>query len=193
MNNGEKRMPENIPDRYFRHIPEIQTFKNENMKKMVNFLTCFCWLFFIATTGNAASKEEKATRYDLECAGTGSDGSYLIKVWSYVKNPKKATLNVVKRNAVHGVIFRGFSGNQGCTSQRPMVKSPAIEEEQADFFQHFFADGGAYTKFAAITGVPEVIKVGKEYKVGYVVSVTKDALRKALEEAGIVKGLSSNF
>ena len=36
-------------------------------------------------------------------------------------------------------------------------------------------------------------KVGKEYKVGCVVSVRKDDLRKALEAAGIVRGLSSGF
>jgi GTP-sensing pleiotropic transcriptional regulator CodY len=45
-------------------------------------------------------------------------------------------------------------------------------------------------------GVPDensCVKVGKEYKVGIVVSVAKDALRKDLEDAGIIKGLSSGF
>ena len=37
------------------------------------------------------------------------------------------------------------------------------------------------------------VKVGKEYKIGIVVSVMKDQLRKDLEAAGIVKGLSSGF
>lgn len=36
-------------------------------------------------------------------------------------------------------------------------------------------------------------KVGKEYKVGIVISVMKDALRKDLESAGVIKGLSSGF
>lgn len=152
-----------------------------------------CCLFFTATNVNAAPKEEKAHRYDIECAGTGTDGNYLVKVWSYVKGPKKATTEVVKRNAIHGVIFRGFQGKQGCTSQRPLVKSPAVEEEKADFFERFFADGGAYSKYASLTGTPEVVKIGKEYKVGYIVTVSKDMLRKDLEAAGIVKGLNSTF
>jgi hypothetical protein len=37
------------------------------------------------------------------------------------------------------------------------------------------------------------MKVGKEYKVGVVVSVYKDNLRKALEQAGVIKGLNSLF
>jgi len=39
----------------------------------------------------------------------------------------------------------------------------------------------------------ESVKVGKEYKIGVVVSVSKDQLRKDLEAAGIIKGLSSGF
>jgi hypothetical protein len=42
-------------------------------------------------------------------------------------------------------------------------------------------------------GSAEVRKVGKEYKVGVVVTVNKDMLRKHLEEAGIVRGLGSGF
>ena len=37
------------------------------------------------------------------------------------------------------------------------------------------------------------MKVGKEYKIGVIVSVFKDALRQDLESAGIIKGLSSGF
>ncbi len=50
-------------------------------------------------------------------------------------------------------------------------------------------------KFVAASGdgVPEVLRVGKEFKVGVVVSVMKDQLRKDLEAAGIIKGLSSGF
>ena len=42
-------------------------------------------------------------------------------------------------------------------------------------------------------GTTEMTRVGKEYKVGVVVSVRKDDLRKALEAAGIIRGLNSGF
>jgi sRNA-binding protein len=37
------------------------------------------------------------------------------------------------------------------------------------------------------------IKVGKEYKIGVIVSVMKDELRKDLEAAGVIRGLASGF
>lgn len=156
---------------------------------------CFLALLLSFMTIQAAElKKDDAEkwRYDIECAGSGSQGSYLVRVWSYGKKPNIPAEDM-KRNAVHGVIFKGFSGDRGCTSQKPMVKSPAVMEEKADFFNSFFANGGSYLKYADIVGTPEIIKVGKEYKVGVVVSIAKDQLRKDLEEAGIVKGLSSGF
>ncbi len=42
-------------------------------------------------------------------------------------------------------------------------------------------------------GTPTTMKVGKEYKIGVVVTVMVDLLRKDLEAAGIIKGLSSGF
>ncbi|HLA56156.1 MAG TPA: hypothetical protein VK623_08650 [Flavobacterium sp.] len=149
----------------------------------------------------AKRKAEKATaewRYEIECAGIGTDGTYLIKVWSYSKNPKVATAQA-KKNAVHGVIFKGFGGGgRGCTSQKPLVSNPNVEMEKADFFDLFFEDGGKYMKFVTESSDGNVaaedrLKVGKEYKIGVVVSVQKDLLRADLEAAGIIRGLSSGF
>jgi hypothetical protein len=173
------------------------------MKRSIKALFIAAVLFtFSAVYNNVAAqaraKAEKATRewrYEIECAGIGADGTYLIKVWSY---SKKATVAIeqVKKNAVHGVVFKGFVGAiQGCTSQKPLTNNPALEQERADFFDDFFADGGKFMKFVSASGDgnAEVLKVGKEYKVGVVVSVMKDQLRKDLEAAGIIKGLSSGF
>jgi sRNA-binding protein len=73
-----------------------------------------------------------------------------------------------------------------------------LEDEKADFFEPFFEEGGRYMKFVSESSDGNVdaadrVKVGKEYKIGVVVSVHKDALRKDLEAAGIIRGLSSGF
>lgn len=164
-------------------------------------------LFVVAIISNlnvfaqAQKKADKATeewRYEIECAGIGTDGTYLVKVWSYSKKPAIA-ITQAKKNAVHGVIFKGFPGTaQGCSSQKPLVTNPNIENEKADFFQSFFEEGGKYMKFVAESGdgmvdASDRMKVGKEYKIGVIVSVSKDALRKDLEAAGIIRGLSSGF
>ena len=150
-----------------------------------------------AIAKNKANIDTEKFRYEIECVSVGASGSYLVKVWSYSKKPNVA-IEQAKKNAVHGVIFKGFTGaGAGCT-QKPLASSPSIEEEKEEYFNNFFADGGKYMKFVSVSGDGSVaaedrLKVGKEYKIGVVISVSKDNLRKDLEDAGIVKGLSSGF
>lgn len=170
---------------------------------MKKTLTTILLTLLISCTAfsQARKKADKATeafRYEIECAGTGTDGSYLIKVWSYSKKGNVA-LEQAKKNAVHGIVFKGFAGGaRGCVSQKPLVSNPGIEYEKEEFFKLFFKDGGPYMKFVSVSSDGNIdakdrMKVGKEYKVGVVVSVMKDALRKDLEAAGVVRGLSSGF
>ena len=99
-----------------------------------------------------------------------------------------------RKNAVHGVIFKGYGGGQGCVSQRPLAPTPGVETQYEEYFKSFFADGGEFQKYASILGgTTEVTKVGGEYKVGVTVSVRKDDLRKALEAAGVIRSLNSGF
>jgi hypothetical protein len=139
------------------------------------------------------AKNPKASRYDIECAGEGTQGTYLVKVWVYAKSAK-FTSNELKYYAVHGVIFKGYAGKSGvCGSQRAMA-TPALEHERADYFDAFFNNDKAYNRYATeVNGSVERVKVGKEYKYGMIVSVNKDALRKDLESAGVLRGLSGGF
>ncbi|MCR4665235.1 MAG: hypothetical protein K5660_07715 [Paludibacteraceae bacterium] len=142
---------------------------------------------------NKAKKDTEHFRYELECAGNGTQGTYLIKVWSYSKNKNVAT-EQCKKNAVHGVIFKGFTGGEGCVGQRALVSRAGAEVEYKEYFDLFFSDKGEYYKYVSVTSsASEIIKVGKEYKVGMIVSIQKDELRKALEQAGVVRGLNSGF
>lgn len=161
---------------------------------------------FLISTGNVSAQAKKKIendtriwRYETQCVGVGVEGSKLIKVWSYSKDPVLAT-EQAKKNAVHAMIFQGFPGNSatGCQTQKPLTNNPALENERADFFKAFFADGGKYMKFVTLSGDGSInpqdrLKIGKEYKIGVVVSVMYDQLRKDLEQVGIIKSLSSGF
>ena len=153
---------------------------------------------FVVVGASAASRKLKNSdtekfQYELEGVSNGDQGTYLIKVWTY-SSIKKADIEKCKKNAVHGVIFKGYAGSKTVRPQRPLVTNPGAELEHAEFFKLFFQDGGEYNKYITITaGSQEVIKVGKQYQIGLVVSVSKDALRKALEQAGVVKSLSAGF
>lgn len=142
---------------------------------------------------NQANRDTKQFRYEIECAGNAIQGTYLVKVWTYSKKASVAE-NQCRKNAVHGVIFKGYGGGQGCVSQRPMASDPGAETQFKEYFDSFFSNGGEFQKYASIIeGTTETVKVGREYKVGCVVSVRKDDLRKALEAAGIIRGLNSGF
>jgi hypothetical protein len=172
------------------------------MKKTIlsiSTLLLLCTLSFAQPIQrNKAETATKEWRYELECVGVGTQGSYLVKVWSYSKNAKVAN-EQSKKNAVHGIVFKGYAGSgQKCPSQRALTTQVGVEDQFESFFNKFFADGGDYMKYVSISGdgIPkagDVQKVGKEYKVGIIVSVMKDALRKDLEAAGVVRGLSSGF
>jgi len=142
-------------------------------------------------------KYTKQWRYEIEPVAIGTKGSYLIKVWSYSKD-QSAAIEQAKKNAVHGVIFRGFAGMNGVARQPAMTNNPNLENEKKEFFDPFFAKGGKYMKFVSITNDGSIdakdrIKVGQEYKIGVVVSVAVDDLRKDLEDAGIIRKLGAGF
>ncbi|HPD28193.1 MAG TPA: hypothetical protein PK673_07455, partial [Paludibacteraceae bacterium] len=168
---------------------------NELMKRVLSFFVMCLLPVFVVFGGpkSKANKETERFRYELECVNNGTEGFYLVKVWSFSKKANVAA-EQSKKNAVHGVIFKGYVGKSGCVSQRPLAKTPGVEYEKAAYFKEFFKDGGEYMKYVTLTeGTREIVKIGKEYKVGVVVSVAKDDLRKALEAAGVVKSLGSGF
>lgn len=157
-------------------------------------------MVMLACTAVYADKKKKLNedtdrfRYDIEYCKTAADGMVVVKVWSYSKRSDLA-MKQCRKNAVHGVIFRGYAGD-GASSHRPLVSDPTIESTKAQFFKAFFDDEvGEYMRYVGTMtdGSAEIRKVGKEYKVGVVVTVSKDMLRKHLENAGIVRSLSSGF
>ena len=148
---------------------------------------------------NKALEDTKIWRYDIECAGTAKQGSKLVKVWSYSKNPKHAIASAM-RNAVHGIIFKGYAGGrQGCTPFRPLMRDPAAAINFEDFFDHFFAEGGEYLKYVSSATDGQIrpedrLKVSRrEYKIGAIVTVMTDQLRKRLESEGIIRALTTGF
>ena len=164
-------------------------------EKSIKFVVFLLSLFFIATVTQAKDKEnENQLNYDIMCGGSGSQGFYIVKVSAYVDKSSQIDEDIVRKCAVHGVLFRGFSGEQGCTSQRSLAGSALVEQQHADFFTVFFVKGGRYASYASmVTGSLQTERSGKKYKVTAVVSVAKDQLRKDLEQAGVIKGLSNGF
>lgn len=129
-------------------------------------------------------------QYDIIGVGTGVQGTYLVKVTMTAKKPDKVSDADLTKCAVHGVLFRGFSGER--QHQRPLAVSAANEQQHAGFYNEFFQQ--PYLSYAVIEPTSRmVMKSGKEYKVSALVSVKKDQLRKDLTQQGILKGLTNGF
>ena len=172
-------------------------------KQKLNFIVIIVLLFTITTNAqwkkNKANRDTKIWRYDLECEGIAKHGSKLVKVWSYSKNPKHAISRGMK-NAVHGIIFKGYAGGgRGCTSIRPLVKDAKTEKKFQEFFDNFFKDGGEYLKYVSAATDGRIapgdrLKISRrEYKIGVIVNIKYNELRKRLEQEGIIRGLNSGF
>lgn len=153
-------------------------------------------LFFISTPIlNAQNVEQNVDkRYDIICEGNGVEGTYLIRVWVYA-NKHNLKPEPIRKYAIHGVIFKGVTGSAKCNGQKPLAKSLSVEEENKAYFDEFFEKKNAYLNFATIIeGTFERVKVTKrQFKIGAVVSVSKDQLRRQLEADGIIRGLSTGF
>lgn len=163
-------------------------------KSILKVLMLITLTFAIPTIADAKDKDVVIPRYDIECAGVeGSAGSYLVQVWVYMKKPT-TDYSIFKMAAVHGVLFRGYGNETGCKAQRPLAGSQIVENEKADFFKPFFNEG-RYENYAKILDSSIINqKISKKsYRMGMVVSVAKDQLRKDLEKAGVLERLDSLF
>ena len=168
------------------------------MKRIVFFflsIACLC-LNVTAQSQRKADKQTAQWRYELQAAvGQAAEGSALVRVWTYSSKPTIAEGQAGK-NAVHGIIFKGYPSSMDGTrivGREPLVSDPEIEEKYKDYFAEFFQSGGAFQRYVSYigNGIPDQqIKVGKEWKIGVVVVVLVDQLRKRLEEDGIIKPLA---
>lgn len=155
------------------------------MRRVITMLL----LLLVAGLG-AMAKGEKMPKYDITGAGSGTEGTVLVKVYVYAK---KATDQELKRAAVHGVVFRSFAGNASGARQ-PAMASPEAEADHAAFCENFFATDGPCQNYASVVaGSYDRVKTSKGYKTGAILQVDKTALRRELEKAGVVRALSSGF
>jgi hypothetical protein len=150
-------------------------------------------VFSLNATAQNTATDFSSMNYEVQFIRTGLDGTILFKIYSYGKDDDQAIANA-KSDALKAVMFRGIPGSD---LVGPMVTDLSALETHKDFFQTFFGTQ-QYLQYVSISGDGSVdgddrFKVGKRFKVGVVVSVQKGNLRKLLEAAGIIRGLSSGF
>jgi hypothetical protein len=166
------------------------------MKKAILLCVTIISYFILTYALVSAQTFNGEPNYQLECISTSNDGNYMVKVWVMTSDAKKAN-ELAKKYAVHGIIFRGLTANKGCSAEKPWVDSPSVEKEKSDFFKTFFENKGKYLEYVSGTNdlkaEPDIIKNKSGTKIGIIVTVAKEQLRKTLVHEGIIKSLNSGF
>lgn len=129
-------------------------------------------------------------------AEIGKPGTVVIKVWSYNKSAKISDEQVFE-NAIKCILFKGIESDDS----RRMKGRPAMiietDSGTAEYFDSFFAKK-EYLQYCSMPmeGFVEqgnLLKLKKGYKIGKIVVVQYEQLRKRLVADGIIRGLDSCF
>ena len=160
---------------------------------MRKFLLIWALISMIATTSFAKEKADD-NRYEIEMAEVGEPGTLVVKVWCYNKKPQISE-DVAKMNAIKGVLFKGVSDSGRMKGRKALVEDGY--ENHQDYFDDFFKES-KYAKYSRVAlnnyfEQNSLIKVGKLYKIGKIVVISYNDLRKQLETDKIIKGLDYGF
>lgn len=153
----------------------------------------------VAQTADAQGKD--GYKYELasyDGSVAGDPGYSIVKVWSYGKR-EKLTRRECAKNAVHGIIFKGYAASSLRAEDRGKAAlCPGGYAEHEEYFDKFFSSGD-YLQYVQESNngellTTDVIKITRrEYKVGMIVVINTAALRKRLEQDGIIKKLDFLF
>jgi len=162
------------------------------LKKMTRHK--FILLILIIASVMLLSFATNSRTYQTECISLESDGYIAIKIWDTSKGAKY-NAEQARKDAIQAILFSGISSGNGCSTQPPILN---VSEEQNKFKnieKSFFAKNGKWSMFtrsaATETTLPASLGA-KNWKV-YQVSISKNELRKYLEEQKIIKSLTNGF
>lgn len=152
----------------------------------------------ILTAGVMSAKGPEVSEVSIEGEGVGNGGRPIIVVTCAAKKADKVTDADIRRFAVRGVLFRGYSDKSKSTGFDSSTAHPALldadqEVAKADYFNDFFGSGAYNTYVDILPDTRKVMKAGKEFYVSQTVQINVPALRKKLEKDGVIRSLKSGW
>jgi hypothetical protein len=162
------------------------------MKKTIVLLGLFTLLANYSPAQHAQKNISGNYSKETECLGVEMDGSQTLKAWGF-GNGKNDAIEQAKKNGVRDVLFKGIRSGKDECNQKPLINEVNAQDKYEDYFNKFFADAGAYTKFVNMKDEP--IKIGaKDRKsategtqYGIVVRILRAELKKQMITDNILK------
>lgn len=127
--------------------------------------------------------------YITECLGKSMDGSQTLRVWASGRNRADA-IEQAKKKAVYDIVFNGIQAGSGECNAYPIVDEPNARKKYEDYFDLFFANGGAYKEYVSFTNQKKSA-MQKYYgdgtlTYGIIVTVNRSALRQRFINDNII-------
>jgi len=158
----------------------------------INFVYSLIIVVLSSTILAFTSKNNRG--YQTECVTIETDGYATFKIWDTNIGAKYSQEEARKMQSMR-FYFSGISGSKGCATQPPILNKTEDQENFKTIEKSFFSKKGKWIIFtrsaATETTLPANLGV-KNWKV-YQVSVSKNELRKYLEEQKIIKSLNNGF
>jgi len=132
--------------------------------------------------------------YQTECVTIESDGYVTIKIWD-TKKGVKYKAEQARKDAIHSILFSGISGGKGCAMQPPVLNKSEEQENFKKIEKSFFKKKGKWSIYTRSSNLETTLPSNlgmKNWKV-YEVSISKNELRKYLEDQKIIKSLNNGF
>lgn len=127
--------------------------------------------------------------FETQCLGSSMDGTLRLKAWGTGAN-RAAAIENAKRNALRDVLFKGIRSGSAECNQNPLIYEVNAQERYEDYFNAFFSEGGAYTRYAFLydeTLTSRTKAKGKTQQAyGVVVTVHRAELQQRLLNDGII-------
>ncbi len=131
--------------------------------------------------------------YQFECLDVG-DGFLELKIWSSDKKDGYK-LEQARKDAVHAILFSGIPDNNQCTRQLPLLSKPEYQDKFTSIEKEFFAAKGKWSVYTNSSETNMIVPESgskRNWKI-YKVNVSRNELRKYLEEMKIIPPLNNGF
>lgn len=138
--------------------------------------------------------KDRSNSYQTECISLETDGYITFKIWD-TKSGKSYKPEQARKDAILAVLYSGIAGANDCGTQTALlVKSEEIEKFKK-IEKDFFSSNGVWSNYTRSSATESTMPLSfgtKNWKV-YQVSISKDALKKYLEEKSILKSINKGF
>lgn len=158
------------------------------MKNKLFFITAIGLMALIGCKSRAVTTAAFHS-YTTECLGISMDGSQTLRVWASGRNRSDA-IEQAKKKAVYDMVFIGIQTGSGECNAYPIVDEANARKKYEDYFDLFFADGGAYSKYVSIVNqkksAMQRFRSDGTQTFGIIVAVNRSALRQRFVSDNII-------